>query len=402
MPVIVEDDVLIGGNCGVYEGAIIKRRAVLAAGTIVTGSTPLYDLVERRRHQARAGAAAGRARRRGGGAGRARGDGGQGARMGPVAGHAGDRQVPRREDRRAHGARAMDSVDVDLRRRRRADARAVRHRFHDRPRGRDRPAAGGGAARARLRRGGTAGRRRPLQRVRDARRAAARWCSPRTTTACRRSSPRGSRTACCSGAACATPRASWRRRWRPPSACGRRGERRVGPALRGRARSAAATAPRWPTSWRRPGVRFLINGEPTDNRLGLATRGMLRVRLVATGRAAHSSFPELGESAIDKLLDALMVVRGLELPEDPELGRTHYTVGPHRRRRGAERRVAARLGRADVPHRRRRRRRSTRRCASSKGWSSLEHILEIPAVHMHRVSAASRPPCSPTPPTCRC
>ena len=45
MPVIVEDDVLVGGNCGVYEGAVIKRRAVLAAGVIVTGSTPLYDLV---------------------------------------------------------------------------------------------------------------------------------------------------------------------------------------------------------------------------------------------------------------------------------------------------------------------------------------------------------------------
>ncbi|HEV8393866.1 MAG TPA: 2,3,4,5-tetrahydropyridine-2,6-dicarboxylate N-succinyltransferase [Vicinamibacterales bacterium] len=44
MPVIVEDDALIGGNCGVYEGAIVKRRAVLAAGTIVTGSTPIYDL----------------------------------------------------------------------------------------------------------------------------------------------------------------------------------------------------------------------------------------------------------------------------------------------------------------------------------------------------------------------
>jgi len=76
-----------------------------------------------------------------------------------------------------------------------------------------------------------------------------------------------------------------------------------------------------------PSVRFLINGEPTDNRLGLATRGMLRVRLVASGRAAHSSFPELGESAIDKLLDALMVLRGVALPEDPVLGRTHYTVG---------------------------------------------------------------------------
>ncbi|HYT68646.1 MAG TPA: 2,3,4,5-tetrahydropyridine-2,6-dicarboxylate N-succinyltransferase [Vicinamibacterales bacterium] len=44
LPVIVEDDVLIGGNCGVYEGTIVKRRAVLAAGTVLTASTPLYDL----------------------------------------------------------------------------------------------------------------------------------------------------------------------------------------------------------------------------------------------------------------------------------------------------------------------------------------------------------------------
>jgi acetylornithine deacetylase len=75
------------------------------------------------------------------------------------------------------------------------------------------------------------------------------------------------------------------------------------------------------------GVRFLVNGEPTDNRLGAATRGILRVRLHAEGRAAHSAFPELGESAIDKLLNALMVLRGVQLPEDPVLGRTHYTVG---------------------------------------------------------------------------
>ena len=44
LPVIVEDDVLVGGNCGVYEGAVVKRRAVLAAGTVLTGSTPVYDL----------------------------------------------------------------------------------------------------------------------------------------------------------------------------------------------------------------------------------------------------------------------------------------------------------------------------------------------------------------------
>jgi len=78
---------------------------------------------------------------------------------------------------------------------------------------------------------------------------------------------------------------------------------------------------------RTPGSRYLINGEPTDNRLGAATRGVYRVRLVARGRAAHSSHPELGESAIEKLLDALVRLRTLSLPEDPRLGRTYYTVG---------------------------------------------------------------------------
>jgi acetylornithine deacetylase len=76
-----------------------------------------------------------------------------------------------------------------------------------------------------------------------------------------------------------------------------------------------------------PGSTFLIDGEPTDNRLGLATRGILRVKLRARGRAAHSSYPELGESAIDKLIDALMALRTIELPSDPVLGRTHYSVG---------------------------------------------------------------------------
>jgi acetylornithine deacetylase len=70
-----------------------------------------------------------------------------------------------------------------------------------------------------------------------------------------------------------------------------------------------------------------VDGEPTDNRLGLATRGVLRLRVRAAGRAAHSSFPELGESAIDKLIDALVALRGIELPADPVLGRTHYTIG---------------------------------------------------------------------------
>lgn len=75
------------------------------------------------------------------------------------------------------------------------------------------------------------------------------------------------------------------------------------------------------------GCRFLVDGEPTDNRLGVATRGILRLKLHASGRAAHSSFPELGDSAIDKLIDALVELRGIPLPGDAVLGRTHYTIG---------------------------------------------------------------------------
>ncbi len=75
------------------------------------------------------------------------------------------------------------------------------------------------------------------------------------------------------------------------------------------------------------GSRFLINGEPTDNRLGIGTRGALRYNLRATGRAGHSSFPELGVSAIEKLIDALVMMRTMEMPDHPVLGRTHYTVG---------------------------------------------------------------------------
>ena len=56
LPVIIEDDVLVGGNCGVYEGAIVKRRSVLAAGTVITGSTPVYDLPNGRVIRAEPGA----------------------------------------------------------------------------------------------------------------------------------------------------------------------------------------------------------------------------------------------------------------------------------------------------------------------------------------------------------
>lgn len=75
------------------------------------------------------------------------------------------------------------------------------------------------------------------------------------------------------------------------------------------------------------GSRFLINGEPTENRLALASKGALRVELVAEGKMAHSAYPELGESAIDKLVAALADVQKLELPCVEGIGSSDVNVG---------------------------------------------------------------------------
>jgi acetylornithine deacetylase len=82
---------------------------------------------------------------------------------------------------------------------------------------------------------------------------------------------------------------------------------------------AAARSPR--------GSRFLINGEPTENKLALATKGLLRCEIEARGKLAHSAYPELGESAIEKLLDALQAIRKIRLPEDPLLGHSTLNIG---------------------------------------------------------------------------
>jgi acetylornithine deacetylase len=73
--------------------------------------------------------------------------------------------------------------------------------------------------------------------------------------------------------------------------------------------------------------RFLINGEPTENRLALASKGTLRVEVTARGRMAHSAYPELGESAIDKLIPALTRLRAMPLPSDPEVGPCTLNIG---------------------------------------------------------------------------
>jgi len=72
---------------------------------------------------------------------------------------------------------------------------------------------------------------------------------------------------------------------------------------------------------------FLINGEPTDNRLAIGTKGSVRVIITTEGKAAHSAYPEAGESAIEKLLDILGDIRAYEWPEDSFFGSTTCNIG---------------------------------------------------------------------------
>src|ERR1700747_2543266 len=75
------------------------------------------------------------------------------------------------------------------------------------------------------------------------------------------------------------------------------------------------------------GARFLINGEPTENHLALASKGTLRVELTASGKMAHSAYPELGESAIDKLMVALTRLRAMPLPSTEGIGACTLNIG---------------------------------------------------------------------------
>lgn len=130
---------------------------------------------------------------------------------------------------------------------------------------------------------------------------------------------------------------------------------------------------------------FLINGEPTDLRLGSATRGAFRVRLTAQGKAAHSGYPELGESAIDKLIDCLNALRAATWPSDPLLGTTHHTVGLIKG--GVAPNVIAPQAEAEVFFRTVGDHDAVRAtlAAAVAGRVKVEEILELPAVRLHTV-----------------
>ena len=128
----------------------------------------------------------------------------------------------------------------------------------------------------------------------------------------------------CMAAASATPRASSPRRWPPPRRCARR-DFGLGCCL-SPARSATPPAPS-AANLAPKGSRFLINGEPTGNRLALASKGALRAVFKSTGKMAHSAYPELGESAIHKLVKVLAKLLAMPLPVLEGIGPSTLNIG---------------------------------------------------------------------------
>jgi acetylornithine deacetylase len=133
------------------------------------------------------------------------------------------------------------------------------------------------------------------------------------------------------------------------------------------------------------GSRYLINGEPTDNRLALASKGALRVVLRASGKMAHSAYPELGESAIHKLVQALDRILAIELPITPDVGPSTLNIGqilgghaPNVIADRAEAHILIRLVGDSAPIR-------AAVLDAAKGRAEVDFALEIPFVRMRAV-----------------
>jgi acetylornithine deacetylase len=134
------------------------------------------------------------------------------------------------------------------------------------------------------------------------------------------------------------------------------------------------------------GSRFLINGEPTENKLALGSKGALRYEIVAQGRMAHSAYPHLGESAIEKLLDALDRIRRIPMPSDPTLGQSTLNIGTIQGGRAPN--VIPDHARAELFFRLVDSGDSIRAAVAdaSRGLVEAKEVLYIPAVHLGSVS----------------
>jgi acetylornithine deacetylase len=139
----------------------------------------------------------------------------------------------------------------------------------------------------------------------------------------------------------------------------------------------AATMPR--------GSRYIINGEPTENQLALGSKGALRYEVCANGKMAHSAYPELGDSAINKLLDALEEIRRIPLPVDELLGPSTLNIGTLAGGRAPN--VIADDARADIMIRLVSDPAETKAALfrAVDGRAELREVIEIPAVRLAAV-----------------
>jgi acetylornithine deacetylase len=134
------------------------------------------------------------------------------------------------------------------------------------------------------------------------------------------------------------------------------------------------------------GSRFLINGEPTDNRLALASKGALRTVLQASGKMAHSAYPELGDSAVHKLVEVLGKLLALDLPVTEDVGPSTLNIGqihggyaPNVIADKAEAQVLIRLVGDSSPVR-------AAVLNAAEGLVDVDFTLEIPFVRMRAVA----------------
>jgi acetylornithine deacetylase len=133
------------------------------------------------------------------------------------------------------------------------------------------------------------------------------------------------------------------------------------------------------------GSRYLINGEPTENKLALASKGALRLELSARGVSAHSAYPELGKSAIDNLLDVLEEARHIPLPRDQLLGSSTLNIGTIAGGRAPN--VVADCARAEIMVRLVGDPASIHDAIASaaQGRAEVKQVLCVPPVHFERV-----------------
>ena len=133
------------------------------------------------------------------------------------------------------------------------------------------------------------------------------------------------------------------------------------------------------------GSRYIVNGEPTENKLALGSKGALRYEVAATGKMAHSAYPELGDSAIHKLLDALDDIRRIPLPTDTLLGPSTLNIGTLSGGRAPN--VIADEAKADVMIRLvgDSAEIKTALASAAAGRAELREVIEIPALQLGAV-----------------